>query len=834
MSVRAGLANVERGDVGVRRAQQQPAQQQQSNADLERYNAILESERFQHATPLQQLATVASWNLPAEQKAPLMASIKANMREQHKVKQYNRLLQSESFQEATPLQQLTTVASWDLPAEQKAPLIATIKTNMRQQWQIAKYNRSVQSMQPDAGALPFEKQVAFSSKYMTGQYAGTSTPKPRDMGFVETDQGLKAIDWQGYTPTEREALRGYLVAEGRQRLLNLGLFVTAPLTFVAAPVAATFGAGVSVGVSQGFKAIQGGGWLTPGEALVSAGEGAVFSYIGSSAVRAMSYIAPKIATGLAGGASRIDKVIGLGSRALINAGVDAAQAAIISGGDVEQIKQATVFGGVFSVGFDVVGYAGAHLKGKVSVPKYGRVKVPLEGGGEAQWRGLYLSKGEKAKPLTGKWRDAPDTARILSHGPGGEAAGYVPESNIEAKLTVELMKKTGYGPGVIQDVEDSLGLMSATKDTRSKFIKDLLPTETQTLSAKGVGTVKDFVLANSEDVEKLYGSFTQRAQVSEGFEYIVETAKGQVSALRQPADIDIQLKVGKEQAEAFTETLVTKLTGAGETVKISTGKSTLIESSKGGTWRHAVDIHAVDDLEQMVPAKGWGFNIPKKPVKIEKITSQALNEQGLAKGVSVLGFTEESGIGPVAHRAKDVPDFLQIQRTLLESKPVASVADFARLTRLASRFSVTDTQASAAARSEYIFGSIKQSRGGLSSFGAAVFPSRIISPFPSQTGRSVMRMSTLARKASFYASSIMPSLSASPSPSPSPSPSRSSSPAASMFRMPSGFKFESSGFESPPLLRRQKIRGRKRVYPILTGEEVLSLSLPLHVKRRRR
>jgi len=48
-----------------------------------------------------------------------------------------------------------------------------------------------------------------------------------------------------------------------------------------------------------------------------------------------------------------------------------------------------------------------------------------------------------------------------------------------------------------------------------------------------------------------------------------------------------------------------------------------------------------------------------------------------------------------------------------------------------------------------------------------------------------------------------------------------------------GFKFEGGGFDLAPITKRQRSRGRKRMYPILTGEEVLSLQLNTKHRRRR-
>ncbi|HSV49710.1 MAG TPA: hypothetical protein VLH35_05290, partial [Candidatus Acidoferrales bacterium] len=445
-----------------------------------------------------------------------------------------------------------------------------------------------------------------------------------------------------------------------------------------------FGQIISPLVSQGFKSAQGGDLLTVEEALGSAAEGGVFSLVGAGAIQAAGKVAPKILVQLQGPASAGAKATGFAGRTAINVGVDAAQGYVYSGGDPAEAVRGAAFGAIFSVGFDTVGYAAS----KMPKIKYGNVNVELDEG-SANWQGLYVERGANAKLLTGNI-DLPAGKKIKSHGVSGEDAGYVPKSAVDSEVTLKVMEKAGYDIEVIRDIKDMRGLMGETQNVRSKYIQEMLPTETQTLSSKGVSVVKDFAISNADNVDRIYGSFTQRAQISEGFEYAVKTGDGSVSALRVPADIDIKLTVGGDKATGFTSKLAGQLLAAGEDVRVSPEKPTLIEArSTSGAWRHAVDIHAVGDTVEAVPAKAWGYDITKRNIAIEKIPVQQLSEQGLAKGVSVLGFKQDSTIGPVAHRAKDVPDFFQAQRSLLESKGYNVDAD-ARFTRLTERFGVKD------------------------------------------------------------------------------------------------------------------------------------------------
>lgn len=63
--------------------------------------------------------------------------------------------------------------------------------------------------------------------------------------------------------------------------------VVAPALGVGSAISVLAGEGISVGVSQGFKAVQGGGLLTPQEALESAAIGGAFSVVGGGTNKAL-------------------------------------------------------------------------------------------------------------------------------------------------------------------------------------------------------------------------------------------------------------------------------------------------------------------------------------------------------------------------------------------------------------------------------------------------------------------------------------------------------------------------------------------------------------------
>lgn len=550
---------------------------------------------------------------------------------------------------------------------------------------------------------PLENALAPVTDWLSGTVSIGGPPSFAVIGGVQTmrDYGLHL--------TRGEALAAlavmYLPFVAPVALPSLGLSTTGIIA----------SAGVSVGVSEAASLITSGKHISPSQVITSALVGEALT-IGSSAVlKGASKISPIFtrsiteslaASGLRGVATSV------ASRAAIFSAFGAATGYALSGGDIEQAKIGAISGAVFSAGGDIFRYGVE--RGYIPIPKYGSVNVPFEIEGEEgvfytekpTWRGLYLSRGEKASMLFGKFSDFPESmssiddelagvqARIASHGSSGEELGWKPVSSIESEVTLKTISRMGYGPQVIEDIGSFRQIMSATQYTKSKFIDDMLPSETGTLGEKGVSSLKDYVLRNKGQVEELYGSFGTRPQLSTEFEYTLTTPSGDViSALRTPADIDIQLgtsDLGK--ASKFASDLTRVLKGVGETVRISSESPTMIEADVGGKWAHAVDIHyAGEPNADLISAGGWGYKYARPTTQIEKLPVMSLSEQGLRKGAdSILGFNYDMSIGPVAHRLKDVPDFFQVQRTLLESaRPSGKVAEAqSLLSGLAERYNV--------------------------------------------------------------------------------------------------------------------------------------------------
>ncbi len=513
-----------------------------------------------------------------------------------------------------------------------------------------------------------------------------------------------------------------------------GLAAVIALPF-AAPVALPFlglstigilaSAGVSVGVSEVFsrtvtitdKGISLGITdkdISLSQAINAALVGEALT-IGSSAIlKGASKISPIFTRSIRdamtqsgiGGAA-----VSVASRAAIFSAFGAGTGFALSGGDIKQAEIGAISGAAFSVGGDIFKYGVE--RGYIPIPKYGSVKVPFEIQGQEgefyadqpTWRGLYLSRGTKASLLLGKFSDIPESlspladiegpsGKILTHGMSGEEAGWKPVSNIESAVTLEAMSEMGYNPQTIEDFAIARDVMGVTQYTKSKFIEDMLPSKTGTLSEEGVSNLKDYILKNKSQASELFGRFGTNPQLSTEFEYTLNTPSGDViSALRDAGDIDIQLKTSDlEAASKYTSGALKVLQDAGDIVRISPEKPTLIEANVGGKWAHAVDIKYEGMPDTQLSAEGgWGFKYSRPTTEIEGLPAMSLSEQSLRKGAdSFLGFTEDMGMGPVTHRMKDIPDWVQAEQTLLKSSRLSGKVVEAQglLSGLAERYNV--------------------------------------------------------------------------------------------------------------------------------------------------
>lgn len=135
------------------------------------------------------------------------------------------------------------------------------------------------------------------------------------------------------------------------------------------------GEGLSVGINQVFKGVQGGGLLTPEEIAVGAAQGGVFTIIGGAVFRGAGRIAPSIV------ASRPGRV-GIG------AGLGGGISYITSGGNLEETGKGALFGGALVLGTELIG-----------VPLYNKLRstLPTKYGGA-----IRLTLGEPTIGASGE------------------------------------------------------------------------------------------------------------------------------------------------------------------------------------------------------------------------------------------------------------------------------------------------------------------------------------------------------------------------------------------------------------------------------------------------
>ena len=361
---------------------------------------------------------------------------------------------------------------------------------------------------------------------------------------------------------------------------------------------------------------------------------------------------------------------------------------------------AEFFGGMYLGG--KLHSVGKTIGEKAPAIKKGKISIPTASGGKIEWEGLYLDFGKRTKALTGKFQLRGTEGELLSSqklleaqiytgGKGGY--GYIPESSLEAVMTIKLMKKMGYSTAELEKVSNIRNILFTAEKIKSKSLKDVLPKKTSTISEKGIDELKSFLRENPQAYDRIYGSYAVRNQLNEAFEFVLAENQ-KISALRKPGDIDMILTGTGDDAARFVQKLNERLIKVGEKTRVSPENPLLIES-KGFNkdWVHAIDAH----LSGMPTPEGdiitpyrWGFKTDQPAITMEKLNIQPLSEQGVRKGTIILGFGEGKSLGPVSWRRKDVVDFLQISQTLETSRPFYKKSFQPNIDRLIELYNVKD------------------------------------------------------------------------------------------------------------------------------------------------
>ena len=163
---------------------------------------------------------------------------------------------------------------------------------------------------------------------------------------------------------------------------------------------------------------------------------------------------------------------------------------------------------------------------------------------------------------------------------------------------------------------------------------------TKTLDEECVETVLQFLGADKKGcVEMFFGSFAIMMQTMPELRRI-------------PGDIDVQLSVGKQEAELIISELFAKLERIDRTLRIDPKKPTIIETNKNGRWERAVDSHYAGEL----PEDGLS---PKAPISFFQ-KAYKVGENGTIRPLELSQRTGERNL-------TDALDCYIMSRTSLES-----------------------------------------------------------------------------------------------------------------------------------------------------------------------
>jgi hypothetical protein len=151
-------------------------------------------------------------------------------------------------------------------------------------------------------------------------------------------------------------------------------------------------------------------------------------------------------------------------------------------------------------------------------------------------------------------------------------------------------------------------LTALHKDRQNAFVGvPPLPMKTKTLDEECVRIVLRFLNVEKKGcIEVLFGSFSLMAQVMPELRRI-------------PGDIDIQLRVGKQEAIRIVNELFARLEKLDKTLRINPEKPAIIETNKNGKWERAVDIHYMGEPPEDVLSPLAPLNFKKERTQEQKL-----------------------------------------------------------------------------------------------------------------------------------------------------------------------------------------------------------------------
>jgi hypothetical protein len=265
------------------------------------------------------------------------------------------------------------------------------------------------------------------------------------------------------------------------------------------------------------------------------------------------------------------------------------------------------------------------------IATYGKLKEPAEEAVLRQTISIFSSK-------------APKSDQMRAYIDAGELGGTFTRSRVQLESLPAIMK---YGYKLpIRSQRMSLEDVMAGSDVFG--------------GKKGAKTVLS-ALQKQDQPFIITGSTPQQSQMGK---YMT----------RQAGDVDLWVA---GSAEDFAQSMLTEIkTTYGKNVRISPDKPSLIEFKlRGKGWVHGLDIHSDvgDDIasssDNLNPDYIMGTPRPEPIISKEGFRIQSLQEQILAKGESAL-IPQQFGVGPAAHRIKDVYDPYNIGRFYMSTETV--------------------------------------------------------------------------------------------------------------------------------------------------------------------
>ena len=201
-------------------------------------------------------------------------------------------------------------------------------------------------------------------------------------------------------------------------------------------------------------------------------------------------------------------------------------------------------------------------------------------------------------------------------------------------------------------------IVELASSARSLVRKKVSSTHARTISNQ-LGKAIDEWLAKQSD-HTIYGSLP---------------ASRQSFRARKPADLDIAVDDPAKAAVEIADIFKKKYRKPINVVSSPGGHRFAIQIKVDNEWVDAVDIHKSGMFYQKYEVYGSTMD----PYKQNKLKIQRLCDQLLRKGNSVMKYDVFTGFGPKPERAlKDTVDFVNIARTLIESKEVRQLADIER------------------------------------------------------------------------------------------------------------------------------------------------------------